>query len=154
MAEQNFRKGKAAGIVEGLKSAKISLSKNGTVTVSNSSTSKSQQFYANSYNNGYYVGLSEGKRYTPPPGGCFEAGTLITMADGTMIPIEQVQSGDYIISYNESSTKFEISEVTDTIIWHNTINMIKLSFDNNKELIMTACHPILTTDGWKSLDYE
>ena len=142
---------------EGLKSAKISLSRDGTVTVTNSYTSKSHQFYGNSYNNGYNFGYAAGKKAgqaAPSRGGCFEQGTLITLSNGTTIPIENIKIGDKVISYNELTSEFEISEVTDTIIWHNTINMIKLSFDNNKELIMTACHPILTTDGWKSLDYE
>ena len=32
--------------------------------------------------------------------------------------------------------------------------MVKLYFEDGNILIMTACHPILTTDGWKSLDHE
>ena len=149
MAEQNFKKGKVAGMKEGLKSAKISLSRDGTVTVTNSYTSKSHQFYVNSYNNGYNFGYAAGKRAAKPSsgGGCFEQGTLITLSDGTTIPIENIKIGDKIISYNELTSEFEISEVTDTIVWHNTINMVKLYFEDGNILIMTACHPILTTDG-------
>ena len=37
-------------------------------------------------------------------GGCFAAGTLITLSDGTTIPIESIAPGDLILSYDAAGT--------------------------------------------------
>ena len=154
MAEQNFKKGMVAGISR----ANISLSDNGTVTVSNSLTSKSVTIYSHSYNAGYNKGLKVGyemgkkvNNYSDSTG-CFERGTLITMADYTNKSIEDIEIGDFVLSYNEYTKSIEPAIVTNTIIWHNTIKMIKIYLDNGTYLHMTAGHPVLTTDGWKSVD--
>eukprot|EP01049_Picozoa_sp_SAG25_P019106 SAG25_NODE_5836_length_616_cov_1.025145_1_plen_183_part_01 len=36
-------------------------------------------------------------------GGCFAAGTLVTMGDGTLRPIEQVRAGDLVLSLDTAS---------------------------------------------------
>ncbi|MBI4345865.1 MAG: hypothetical protein HY553_03355, partial [Elusimicrobia bacterium] len=49
----------------------------------------------------------------PPYHRCFVAGTLITMADGTTKPVEQVQAGDVVKSYDVNTGKWITSKVTD-----------------------------------------
>lgn len=87
-------------------------------------------------------------------GGCFDSGTKILMADGTEKNIEDIVIGDIIIAYNEKENIFEFQKVINTMIHHNTIEMIDLYLDDGTHIGMTACHPILTTDGWKSLNHD
>ena len=88
------------------------------------------------------------------PRGCFDAGTKIIMADGLLKNIEDIQVGELVIAYNELTKELEIQAVTAFMIHHNTTGMVNIYLENGLILGMTASHPILTTTGWKSLNYE
>ena len=82
---------------------------------------------------------------------CFDAGTQILMADGTTKNIEDIVIGDKVVSYNEFTKSFEADEVTNTIIKHNSDDLVDIKLSNGTQLGMRAYHPLLTTTGWKSL---
>jgi len=84
--------------------------------------------------------------------GCFEKGTLITMADGTMKPVELVKVGDIVLSYNEETQFYEAKLVERAYSWKDTPRLIELIFDNGTILHATPNHPIYTSEGWKSRD--
>ncbi len=44
-------------------------------------------------------------------GSCFVAGTPITMADGTLKPIEQIKAGDLVLAYDEETKSFKPDQV-------------------------------------------
>ena len=76
--------------------------------------------------------------------GCIFSGTPITLADGTTKPIEALKVGDQLQSHNGTATilaKSKFSQREDTM------------YSINKgEAFFTVEHPILTTQGWKSVD--
>eukprot|EP01044_Picomonas_judraskeda_P036129 COSAG03_NODE_15802_length_420_cov_0.426791_1_plen_107_part_10 len=49
-------------------------------------------------------------------GGCFAAGTEITMADGTVKLIEEVRQGDVVLSYDYLEHKLSKNVVTATVM--------------------------------------
>lgn len=82
---------------------------------------------------------------------CLAEGTLVTMADGSLKNIESIKAGDNVLSYCESANKPKVLKVARI---HNVVHqeMIKLLLSNNAEIITTADHPFLSSDGWCSFD--
>jgi hypothetical protein len=69
-------------------------------------------------------------------GGCFTAGTEITMADGSIKPIEEIEIGDYVSSFSDPLSKEIITaEVTKTFE-----HMVKEYVIINNELSVTPDH--------------
>ena len=75
---------------------------------------------------------------------CFVAGTLVSTSFGFK-PIEQIQKGDIVLSYNKSLGLNEYSEVLQTMI-HNTIEPIYTLHIKNEQLRVTGIHRFLVTD--------
>lgn len=76
---------------------------------------------------------------------CFVAGTLISMADGSSKPIEQVKIGDEVISFNESTKENEIKKVLSTNSpVHNDI--VTYELQNGETLSCTFDHPIYSSN--------
>ncbi len=74
---------------------------------------------------------------------CFLKGTLISMADGTKKPIEQIQIGDKVLSSNGANTVKKI--------FHNDYTGLIYSI-NGSDFFVTASHPFKTSEGWKSFN--
>lgn len=79
-------------------------------------------------------------------GGCFIAGSKITMEDGRQSYIEDIQVGEVLLDVNGNK---------------NTVqNLIRLSYEgplygiNGDKSFFTPNHPFKTLDGWKSLAPE
>ena len=84
-----------------------------------------------------------------PPGGggsCFVAGTLVTMEDGTLKKIEEVEIGDKV------KGEEGVNMVTDYD--HPPLGDRKLYSINNGDAFVTSEHPFETLEGWKSIDPE
>ncbi len=80
---------------------------------------------------------------------CFVAGSLVTMADGTLKGIEQIHAGDKILSYNFTKQNTEPSEVLETAsAMHH--NLVRYTFEE-VTLTGTDDHPFFTSQGWASL---
>jgi hypothetical protein len=77
-------------------------------------------------------------------GGCFIAGTQISMADGTTKNIETVKGNDFVI------TSSGLHRVVKPLIINYKGNVYAFNGDGN--YFVTPNHPFMTTDGWKSLD--
>jgi len=74
-------------------------------------------------------------------GGCFTAGTKITLEGGTTKNIEDIVEGDEVISFNEATSTIEPKKVVGTKHpIHNDI--VKYHFSNDTELTCTFDHPI------------
>jgi hypothetical protein len=82
---------------------------------------------------------------------CFDAGSQVLMADGTTKNIEDVQVGDVVMSLNEDTGEYVAQEVAKTIIKHNSDDLVYINLSNGVQIGMRAYHPLLTTEGWKSL---
>ncbi|MBR6689627.1 MAG: hypothetical protein IKL68_06400 [Clostridia bacterium] len=82
---------------------------------------------------------------------CFDPGTKVLMADGTIKNIEDVKVGDIVMSLNEETGKYIPQKVLKTIIKHNSDDLVYVNLSNGIRIGMRAYHPLLTIEGWKSL---
>src|SRR5262249_11371421 len=76
---------------------------------------------------------------------CFVAGTRVTMADGSMKPIEQIRVGDPVLG-----PEGEVNRVIG--IERPFLGTRKLYALNESGYFVTAEHPFMTGEGWKSID--
>ena len=79
-------------------------------------------------------------------GGCFVAGTQITMADGSTLPIERVRIGDVVRSFDERSGEVTAARVSQTFFHASPGNDIVVI---NGTLRATANHPIYVSGAWR-----
>lgn len=81
---------------------------------------------------------------------CFEEGCLVTLADGKQLPIEKIENGDVVMSFdveNQEYTKSEVKEVSKRV--HE--DLVTLIFSDGNEISATLDHPIYVVDkGWSS----
>lgn len=85
---------------------------------------------------------------------CFVAGTKITLADGTLKNIEDVQSGDVVATF-DLKTGEVIHNVVNAVFSKNVSDVVKYKFDNGEVLKCTLDHPIYVEGkGWTSFNYE
>jgi len=96
-------------------------------------------------------GDDSGGSFTPPNVGCFEAGTKITMADGSLKNIEDIQTGDKVLSYNVYTGTLSTQEVEFPVSLVEPLDNVQLVFNDGTVLNTTMTHPFWTTDGWVSL---
>ena len=80
-------------------------------------------------------------------GGCFVAGTLIAMADGTSTPIERVAAGDSVLGRGGQATR--VLGILRPVLGDRPLYAL-----NGGPAFVTASHPFLTADGWKAVDPE
>ncbi len=78
-------------------------------------------------------------------GGCFTAGTLIAMADGTSKPIEQVTVGDRVLGRRGRVNR--VLGIDRLVLGERPLFAL-----NDGPAFVTAGHPFLTEDGWKAID--
>lgn len=76
---------------------------------------------------------------------CFAAGAHITMADGSVKKIQLVKAGDMVRGQDGSVNTVK------KLIAHTGLPDGKLYVINNHDFRVTNNHPILTTDGWKTI---
>ena len=106
------------------------------------------------------VGPFRSRSYNPPPppyvppysSCCFLPEQLITMADGTQIPIIDINVGDEVLQFDETDGKTKSSGVNEIeIINHDDVYELYLS--NGKILKPTGNHPFLEkTKNWVTID--
>ncbi len=83
---------------------------------------------------------------TAPRNVCFVAGTLIKAANGD-IPIEEIQAGDYVWSWDEETGEVALKQVVETYV-NKTSELIHI-FVGGEEIITTPSHPFYSpVKGW------
>lgn len=102
--------------------------------------------------NGYYVGM-----LTAANGSvnfwydcCFDGSSLVLMGDGTVKALADVQVGDEVMTYNETTQEMESNKVT-ALGDVKIRNIARIILDDGTKLSMNIYHPLYTEDGWKSL---
>ncbi|MCF6284856.1 MAG: HINT domain-containing protein, partial [Candidatus Hydrogenedentes bacterium] len=81
---------------------------------------------------------------------CFVAGTLVLTDDG-MVPIEEIEVGDKVWSYNEETDTVELSEVTR--LYRDQAERLVLLRTGDTLIETTAEHPFWVVDtGWTSAE--
>jgi intein/homing endonuclease/serine acetyltransferase len=98
--------------------------------------------------------------------GCFPKGTGVVaknkkyMEDGSnlgsgnnhsrkVINIEDIQVGDYVLSYNETTSEKELKRVTKKFVYDSPNQLYKLSFSNGNTLSCTHEHPFAIVNNGK-----
>ena len=95
----------------------------------------------------YYIKYNFASVTTKGSGTCFAAGTLITLADGTQKPIEELKSGDAVHAWN-----FENGQPTSTPVVAITnhglalYNSILLHFSNGISLELLEKHDLFSVE--------
>jgi len=79
---------------------------------------------------------------------CFVAGTMVETPHGS-VPIEDIKSGDMVLSFNERNNRFEHAEVLACSKTPVVDDLVQVFFDD-EFLICTKGHPFLTERGWIS----
>jgi hypothetical protein len=80
-------------------------------------------------------------------GSCFIAGTMVRMADGTDIKIEDIVVGDIVKGKDEDNT---VIQLVPTVLSDRKL----YAFNGSNNFFVTADHPFWTAEGWKSIDPE
>lgn len=82
---------------------------------------------------------------------CFGAGTGVTMANGTVKPIEDIRKGDWVMSYDIEKQSMKPVAVN-RLIEKQHASLVKLILDD-KEIICTPDHPFYTAAGeWAAVN--
>lgn len=81
---------------------------------------------------------------------CFTEDTLVATQAG-LIPISDVEVGDYVYSYNEENAVFEYEEVTQ--VMNSDTNETVSVFIDGTSVDSTLNHPYLTNEGWVEAQY-
>jgi hypothetical protein len=79
-------------------------------------------------------------------GGCFVAGTLVTMADGALVPIERVHSGDAVRSFDPAGGVVTTAHVT-AALKHEAGTYPDGIVRVNGSLLATGNHPFFANGG-------
>ena len=92
-------------------------------------------------------------------GGCFIEGTLITLADGSIKPIELITRNDNILVFNHFTGKYEIGRIWFTVhadIPSQEQKVLTLYFDNNIDLSIVHEHAIfdMTLNKYVYITYD
>ena len=92
-----------------------------------------------------HVILIAGKRGS---GKCLHEDTLITLADGSQIPIKELENNkEKIISLND---KLKIEQRDKTEFFSRDVDkLLKVTLRSGKEIKLTPEHPLLTIKGWE-----
>jgi len=102
----------------------------------------------NDYNDKIEKAIEDAKKDpTSGMGSCFIAGTKVTMADGTLKNIEDVEVGDKVKGHKEENTVIKLDP---TLLADRKL----YSFNNNEHYFFTSEHPFMTEEGWKSIKPE
>lgn len=81
---------------------------------------------------------------------CLAKGTLITMADGSLKPIETISIGDKVLSY-DADTKQTVADEVMALAAPIHEDLIEVGFNDGTSLTCTADHPLLLSNGsWVS----
>ena len=79
---------------------------------------------------------------------CFPAGTKIRMADGTTKGIEEIEEGDYVLSFDEKTNKLISKRVVATRITGYK-DVYEFKTISGQKVTCTNNHPVYTRQGWK-----
>ena len=81
---------------------------------------------------------------TPPP--CFPAGTLITMADLSSVPIEAVRQGDMVLAFDTATGRSSPERVLRTFVHPYLVGSTLIHV--NDQLAATPEHPFFRNGAW------
>ncbi len=94
-----------------------------------------------------YAGDSVSCSKTIAGGGCFAAGTYVSMSDGSFKAIEEISIGESVKGMDGAQN------IVEEVLIHNFEENTLYAF-NGGAFFVTAEHPFMTEEGWKAIDPE
>lgn len=86
-------------------------------------------------------------------GGCFATGSLITMADGTQKPVEQLKPGDLVLVYNHITGEFDVAPIMVYFKMSDAeYEIINLHFDNGTTVKVIYGHTFVEVESNKYVE--
>lgn len=85
--------------------------------------------------------------YKEEDGGCFAKGTLITVADGSQIPVEELKAGDNVLVFNHTTGETDIAPVS--YIFYDGVknyDVLKLHFEDKASIEVLFAHGFFDTE--------
>lgn len=79
---------------------------------------------------------------------CFPPSTKIKMADGSLRAIEEIEEGDYVLSFDEKTNKL-VSKKVVAVRMTGKKDIYEFRTVSGKKITCTNNHPIYTKKGWK-----
>jgi hypothetical protein len=80
---------------------------------------------------------------------CIAEGTPINVSSGVSIPIEQVRTGQRVLSFDGQSSSVTSDRIVHAAMDNGVKPCIELLFEDGRTLTCTEDHRILTLNGWK-----
>jgi hypothetical protein len=78
---------------------------------------------------------------------CLAKGTLITMADGSQKPIDQILAGEMVLgAVAKNSSAVQPMRVMDVSIGVEALQMFRVTSADGREILMTETHPVSTSN--------
>lgn len=78
----------------------------------------------------------------------FVEGTVVHTKEG-LIPIEEIQVGDYVLSYDEATGENGYQEVVHLIQGHDDYDLAAIRLENGEVIEATLKHPFYVDSEWK-----
>lgn len=80
-------------------------------------------------------------------------GSIVTLADGTEISIEEIRKDDLLLSLKDDQSTIMVSRVIN--VQEETVNKLaKVTLANGMQILLTDNQIVLTDKGWTALDSE
>jgi hypothetical protein len=125
----------------------------GTFTSAITGLAASTLYYVRAYATNS-AGTSYGNEVTfTTTGGCFIAGTKITMADGSLKNIEEIKAGEKVKSVKMETMEVVVETVEKTFANPPSADLTKITFSNGQTNTNTRVHPYwVVGKGWSCVD--
>lgn len=81
---------------------------------------------------------------------CVDENTLVTMSNGDIKKIKDINVGDNVMCYDEVNNKMTYKPVVN-VFDNGEKECFRISTKQDEEIIATADHKVLTQDGWKEV---
>ena len=87
-------------------------------------------------------------------GGCFSSDMLILMGDNRLMPISEVQAGDFVLSFNFETNLLESREVGAMMEPREDIQLYNVKLSNGNHIEISGGHPVSTARGWRYINED
>lgn len=86
---------------------------------------------------------------------CFAGGSLVTLADGSQMPIEQLTLDKKLLGYDEETQQYKEININTVQVFRDRPNdMADVYLSTGEVICLTRSHPLLTEKGWSALDTQ
>ena len=82
---------------------------------------------------------------------CLAENELVLMADGSRKEIRNIQVGESVITFNETTHLPEPSKVINHYVRNTDKNIFRIQTTSGRSIVATEDHPFMTQSGWKEV---